>query len=148
MTVPAVTAVSPANGAGAGGSFVTITGTALTGATAVDFGANASPSFAVVSSTSIIAEAPAGKGTVDVTVTTPGGTSPTSAADQFSYATAAILIFVPPSDKKAQEVYWINRALELAAQAIRSQGGQVTSGNINDAANSLGSWSYNPGPSS
>jgi len=38
------------------------------------------------SSTSIVAVAPAGSGTVDVTVTTTSGTSPLSAADQFTYS--------------------------------------------------------------
>ena len=33
----------------------------------------------------LTATSPAGTGTVDVTVTTPGGTSATSAGDQFSY---------------------------------------------------------------
>jgi hypothetical protein len=39
----------------------------------------------VNSETSITAVSPAGAGTVDVTVTTPGGTSETSAPDKFSY---------------------------------------------------------------
>jgi uncharacterized membrane protein len=40
----------------------------------------------VNSATSITAVSPKGKGTVDVTVTAPAGTSPTSAADQFTYS--------------------------------------------------------------
>ena len=44
------------------------------------------PTFTVTNSTTITATAPAGTvGTVDVTVTTPGGTSATSAADQYTY---------------------------------------------------------------
>jgi hypothetical protein len=39
----------------------------------------------VDSDTSITAIAPAGSGTVDVTVTTDGGTSAVSADDQFTY---------------------------------------------------------------
>ena len=43
-------------------------------------------SYTVVSATSITAVFPAGSaGTVDVTVTTPGGTSVTSPADEFMY---------------------------------------------------------------
>ena len=66
---------------------MTITGTGFTGATAVDFGTTPATSFTVVSDTSITADSPAGTGTVDVTVTTPGGTSATSPADQFTYVT-------------------------------------------------------------
>src|SRR5207245_6685649 len=40
------------------------------------------------SATSIAAESPAGTGTVDVTVTTAGGTSATSPADHFTYVAA------------------------------------------------------------
>ena len=63
---------------------MTITGTGFTGATAVDFGTTPATSFTVVSDTTITADSPAGTGTVDVTVTTPGGTSATSSADQFT----------------------------------------------------------------
>ncbi len=75
--VPAVTTFSPTNGPVAGGTSVTITGTAFTGATAVKFGSTAAPSFTVNSATAITAKAPAGiSGTVEVTVKTPYGTSP------------------------------------------------------------------------
>ncbi len=85
-SAPTVTAVSPANGGTAGGTSVTITGTNLSGATAVKFGSTSATSFTVNSSTSITATAPAGAGTVNITVTTAGGTSATSTADQFTYA--------------------------------------------------------------
>src|SRR5439155_13392423 len=61
----------------------------FTGATRVSFGANAAPQRAVNSDNSITAVAPAGSGTVDVTVTTPSGTSATGAADRFSYVAPA-----------------------------------------------------------
>ena len=51
-----------------------ITGTALASVTAVRFG-TATASFTVLSDTRISAVAPAGTGTADVTVTSPGGTS-------------------------------------------------------------------------
>jgi hypothetical protein len=82
---PAATSISPNNGPLAGGTSVTITGANFIGATAVKFGATNATSFTVNSATQITATAPAGTGTVDVTVTTVGGTSATSAADQFSY---------------------------------------------------------------
>jgi hypothetical protein len=65
---------------------VTITGTGFTGATAVKFGSTNATSFTVNSETSIIAVSPKGKGTVDVMVTTPAGTTPTSPADQFTFS--------------------------------------------------------------
>ncbi|MEU5208658.1 IPT/TIG domain-containing protein [Streptomyces sp. NPDC020742] len=54
---------------------MTLTGTGLSGATAVRFGSTPAASFTVVSDTQISAVAPAGTGTVQVTVVTPGGTS-------------------------------------------------------------------------
>ena len=86
MTAPVVTAVSPVSGPVTGATSVTITGTDLNGATAVSFGATAAASFTVNSATSITAVSPAhAAGTVDVVVTTPTGTSPTSGADQFTF---------------------------------------------------------------
>ncbi len=83
--VPSVSGLSPSSGAVS--TVVTITGTGLTGASAVSFGATAASSFTVVSDTQITATAPAGTGAVDVIVTTPGGTSPIVAADKFTYTT-------------------------------------------------------------
>jgi len=89
--VPTVTAVSPNTGAPAGGNTVTVTGTAFTGASAVQFGANLATPFTVDSATQITATAPAGaSGTVDVRVTTQGGTSPVTPADQYTYAVTPV----------------------------------------------------------
>jgi hypothetical protein len=86
---PAVTVVSPTSGFAAGGTTVTITGTGFTGVTAVKFGSTAATAFTVHSDTQITTTSPAGStGTVDVTVTTAGGTSATSSADQFTYVAA------------------------------------------------------------
>ncbi len=81
------TAISPSSGPAAGGTPVPITGTELTGATAVSFGAAAATNFTVDGATQITATSPAGAGTVDVTVTTPSGSSATTSADQFTYIT-------------------------------------------------------------
>ena len=86
ITPPTVTSVSPTSGSTTGGTSVTITGTGFTGATAVKFGSTSAGSYTISSDTQITATAPAGSGTVDVTVTTSAGTSATSAADQFTYA--------------------------------------------------------------
>jgi RHS repeat-associated protein len=81
---PAVTTISPASGPRAGGTAITITGTGFTGATSVTVGGKTA-SFRVDSDTSISATTPPGRGTVDVVVTTPAGSSPTGPADQFTY---------------------------------------------------------------
>lgn len=76
LTVPVVTAVSPDHGPAQGGNTVTITGSGLSGATGVQFGGVPATSFTVVSSMQINAVVPSGPpGAVQVTVTTPGGTS-------------------------------------------------------------------------
>jgi Tol biopolymer transport system component len=83
---PAVTQVSPKRGAAGAETPVTITGTGLAGATSVEFGAAAAVSFTQSSPMSIAAVAPAGaKGAIDVTVTTPSGTSSVSKHDRFKY---------------------------------------------------------------
>ena len=97
-TAPTVTGVSPASGPN--GSPVTLSGAAFTGATAVNFGTNPA-TFTVNSDNIITAVAPAGTGTVDVTVTTPEGTSATSAADQFTYTPAPIVTSIGPTSGPA-----------------------------------------------
>ncbi len=96
---PAITAISPASGPISGGTSVVITGTNLTGATAVTFGATPATGFTVNSATQITATAPAGAaGTVDVTVTTAGGTSAISVADRYTYvATPTVTGLLPSS---------------------------------------------------
>ena len=85
-TGPVVTSVSPTSGTLFGGTSVTINGTNFTGATAVRFGDTDAASFVVNSDTRITAVSPAGWGTVDLTVTTPSGTSAAVAADQYTYS--------------------------------------------------------------
>ena len=93
---PTVTGVNPSSGPPAGGTVVTITGTNLASASAVTFGSTPATSFTVHGETQITATSPPGSGTVDVTVTTPaGGTSQTSASDQFLYVSSAST--APPS---------------------------------------------------
>ncbi len=82
---PSVGNLSATIGPAAGGGTVVITGTNFNGATGVNFGTAPASSFTVNSNTQITATAPAGTGTVHITVTTPGGTSGTTAADQYTY---------------------------------------------------------------
>lgn len=80
-----VTGVAPNGGPTAGGTSVTITGCGFTGATSVHFG-GAAATFHVNSDSNVSATSPANSsGPVDVTVTTPLGTSATNANDQFTY---------------------------------------------------------------
>src|SRR5204862_1864276 len=78
VAAPTVTSLAPTAGPTAAGTNVVITGTNLPAATAVKFGATDATGFVVNSAVQITATAPAGAaGTVDVTVTTAGGTSAT-----------------------------------------------------------------------
>jgi len=74
---PAITGFAPASGPV--GTRVTITGTNLTGATSVTFGA-VSASFTVTSAFEIQATVPAGAKSGPLSVTTPGGTATNSSA--------------------------------------------------------------------
>ncbi|MGW6896786.1 MULTISPECIES: IPT/TIG domain-containing protein [unclassified Streptomyces] len=67
--------ISPNQGSGGGGTLVTITGTGLSGTTAVHFGTRSATAVTNVSPTQVTAVSPSGNGSVGVTVTTPGGTS-------------------------------------------------------------------------
>ncbi|MFD7527430.1 MULTISPECIES: IPT/TIG domain-containing protein [unclassified Streptomyces] len=67
--------ISPNQGSSGGGTLVTITGTNLSGTSAVHFGTRSATSVTNVSPTQVTAVSPSGNGVVGVTVTTPGGTS-------------------------------------------------------------------------
>ncbi|KPA09769.1 Cell surface receptor IPT/TIG domain protein, partial [Candidatus Magnetomorum sp. HK-1] len=81
---PVISSIDPTNGAEAGDTIVTITGSNFIVGTAatVMFGANEATEVNVVSTTEISCKSPAGTGTVDVTVTQD---SRTSNAVQFTY---------------------------------------------------------------
>jgi hypothetical protein len=80
---PSVSGVSPNTGPAAGGTSVTISGSNLSSGT-VAFGTTAA-SGVVCAASSCTATAPAGSGTVDVRVSTTGGTSAITSADRFTY---------------------------------------------------------------
>ncbi len=98
LATPVVSGINPSSGPGAGDTAVTVTGTNLAGATSVKFGSAAATNVSVnAQGTQLTATSPAGRGTVDVTVTTPGGTSTTSSADQFTYVSAPTVSGLTPS---------------------------------------------------
>jgi hypothetical protein len=89
VLAPIVSNVSPSTGSPAGGTSVTISGQYLDGATGVNFGGVPAAGFTVVSPTAITATSPPGAdlSTIDVTVTGPGGTSPSTPSAGFTYRT-------------------------------------------------------------
>ena len=96
--VATITSLSPSSGNVAGGNNVIITGTNLTGATAVTFGGTAATNFVVNSSTQITATAPAhAAGAVDVVVTTPVGTTANTTADNYTYTAGPTVTDLAPS---------------------------------------------------
>ncbi|CAB4945700.1 MAG: hypothetical protein F2842_05720 [Actinobacteria bacterium] len=95
VAAPTVTFLSPTSGPAAGGTSVIITGTNFTGATTVNFGANAATNVVVNSATQITATAPAGvAGASTVAVTTPGGTSTNVVS--FTYIAAPTVTLLSP----------------------------------------------------
>jgi IPT/TIG domain/PASTA domain len=84
---PAIGSIAPNFGPIGGGTTVVITGTNLTGTSAVKFGPTPAAGFTVESDTQITAISPPSKavGPVNVTATTLAGTSATTNADQFFY---------------------------------------------------------------
>ncbi|HEX3886438.1 MAG TPA: IPT/TIG domain-containing protein [Phenylobacterium sp.] len=103
MALPIVTSIAPTTGPTGGGTIVTVTGTGLTGAIAVGFGASDATNIAVASDTQVIAVAPPGSSVANVTVVTPAGRSAINAAAQFSYSA--------PTATSAGTPYFIDPAL-------------------------------------
>ncbi|MGE0712115.1 MAG: IPT/TIG domain-containing protein [Planctomycetota bacterium] len=96
-TPPSVTLVDPASSDSAARA-VTITGGGFSGSTAVSFGAIPAVSFSVVSDARISAVIPAATpGGVDVSVTTPAGTSAATTASRFTYAAVPLVTGLSPA---------------------------------------------------
>ena len=83
---PIVASVDPDEGPASGGTQVTISGVNLDGAESVTFGNTPAAEFTVIDDGEIFATSPAhSPGTVNVVVTTPGGSSPESSANEFTF---------------------------------------------------------------
>ncbi len=122
--LPAITALSPASGAAAGGTSVTITGSDLAGATAVTFD-GAEAAFELVDD-SLVAVTPPGTGIVDVLVTSPDGTSIATEASRFSYD--APLDPPPSADSQA-----IDDVQETFSPIVAQQSARSIAGSVSDA---------------
>ncbi|MGI8985059.1 MAG: SBBP repeat-containing protein [Acidimicrobiales bacterium] len=139
---PLVTGTAPRSGPASGETPVVITGRGFTGASAVRFGAVDALSFSVDSPTQITAVSPAqAKGTVAVTVTTAGGTSPANPVASFEYAegiwapTASLL--TPRIDHSAT---LLANGKVLVAGGLASRGGpSLRSAELYDPL--TGTWS-------
>jgi hypothetical protein len=95
--VPTITSLSPTSGPTDGGTGVIITGTNLTNAASVTFGALAATRYSVNSATQITAVAPVQSAAiVDVRVIAASGTSAIVAADHFTYV-------APPATTRSEQ---------------------------------------------
>jgi hypothetical protein len=93
LAAPAkVASLSPATGPITGGTTVVISGHDFTGASAVWFGGTKATSFRIKSDTQVTATAPrrSTPGTVDVSVTSPGGPSARTTADRYTYTACVV----------------------------------------------------------
>jgi hypothetical protein len=95
---PKVSGVSPASGTTAGGSAATLTGQNFASGATVTFGGAAATSVVVVSATQITAKTPPhAQGSVNVTVTNPGGQSGTLVGGFTFVALAPVVTSVSPN---------------------------------------------------
>jgi hypothetical protein len=87
MTHPTISGISPASGPPAGGTRVTVHGAGLTRAELVQVGTSSATNFTVEPDGALEVTIPPGQeGNVDITVTTPVGTSTSTPHDRFTYA--------------------------------------------------------------
>jgi RHS repeat-associated protein len=95
---PGVSSITPASGATAGGTTLTIKGSGFSGATTVTVGGVAATNVTVSSDSQLTAVTPAGSpGSGDVVVTAPGGTSPGVPADRFTYLAVPAITGLAPA---------------------------------------------------
>jgi sugar lactone lactonase YvrE len=113
IAAPSLTIASFSPTSAGAGSIVTLTGTGLTGATAVSFGGTAATSFTVVSDTQITAVVGAGA-SGNVSITTPGGTV---------LLAGFTIIAAPNISYPATQTYTVNTA--ITALSPTNSGGAV-----------------------
>ena len=138
---PIVTGLSPNFGPVSGGTAVEIAGSGFTGTTAVDFGSDITE-YQVVSDTQIDVRSPGeSAGVVDVTVTTPSGTSPTSSADQFTYGTTTTTTLSSSADPSS-----FNQSVTFTA-TVSPNGSGTPTGTVTfmDGSTALGTGTLSGG---
>jgi len=130
---------------------VVITGTGFTGATVVKFGTSTA-TFTVNSATQITATAPAeAAATVDVTVTTPGGTSAVVTADHYTYnlsTTATITAVGTLAGKAGTDTTTVAvtpaHVGDLLVLAVKVGSGTVTASSVTGGG--VSTWTRAQGP--
>jgi subtilase family serine protease len=85
VAAPSVRSLSPASGSRRGGNRLTIHGSNFIGVRSVLFGKKKGTRIRVVSATEIQVTAPAGSGTVEVTISAAGGTSKATKSTRYRY---------------------------------------------------------------
>ena len=141
---PTITKIKPTSGPGVGGTKVRITGTHLNGATSVMFGSVASPRIHMnKKGTRLVAYSPAeSAGTVDIIVTTPGGSSAPTSADRFTYAAATITSVSPSTGSSAGGTKVTIKGLDLkGATAVKFGTVSATSFTVNNDGKILTAFS-------
>jgi hypothetical protein len=95
---PSITGLSPNSGPAGGGYYVTVTGTSFIGTTSVNVGDTVT-AFQVIDNSTLNVYIPgsdSGPGdSTSIKVTTPGGTSPSTPADHFTYSPPATVTVSP-----------------------------------------------------
>lgn len=104
------------------GQSVTINGAGFTFATAVKFGSTPATSFVVNSDTKITAVAPAGSGTVDITVTNADGTSATVTNDQVTLGACPAVPTLPKAGAPADQGQFGGLAALLVILSVTALG--------------------------
>ncbi len=136
-TLPSVTKLSPSKGPASGATSVTISGRHLGEASAVRFGALSAASFKSISSTKLLAvTAAATAGKLDVTVTTPQGTSQATLADRFKLGPPTVTRLKPAGGPVAGGtlVTVTGSGFALGAGATHFKFGRVRAGEVNCAS--------------
>ena len=132
---PTITALSPASGSYLGGTTVNIYGTGFASGATVLFGSTPATSVSVSSSTLIVAVSPAGAAgsTVNVSVTTTGGTSANTSGDDFTFS----ILGVPSITSLSASYGWAGDLLTIYGQNFSSYGLQVWFGSVQATASNV-----------
>ena len=91
--IPTIASLSRTSGPTSGGTQVTVTGTGLSSVTSVKFGTTTAASFTIRSATQLVTTSPVhAAGTVRISATSPGGTTPATPADTYKFTVSAPVV--------------------------------------------------------